>query len=176
MTVILIRNLKIFVFFFSIFKEFYTNILAFSILNKFWIDSILAFIYFSSLSRKQRTPLKYVNSPPMSRPIPAKNINNWKSLSTSHVLSEHDLLVWYEICELETSGEYANRFYFEIFVWNLLIYDLFFQVTYQWLLIIVMTRHVVENFYYIKAFNVELRSLYATNQAQKSYGKMLKKS
>lgn len=42
----------------------------------------------------------------MSKPIPAKNIPNWRSVSsTSHVRSEHDLLVWYEICELEASGE-----------------------------------------------------------------------
>ena len=42
----------------------------------------------------------------MSKPIPAKNIQNWKSISTSHIRSENDLLVWYEICELEASGEY----------------------------------------------------------------------
>jgi kinesin family protein 1 len=42
----------------------------------------------------------------MSKPIPAKNIQNWKNVSTSHVRSEHDLLAWYEILELEASGEY----------------------------------------------------------------------
>ncbi len=41
----------------------------------------------------------------MSKPIPAKNIKNWKSVGTTHIKSEHDLLVWYEICELEASGE-----------------------------------------------------------------------
>jgi kinesin family protein 1 len=60
------------------------------------------------MSRKQQktTPLKYINSPQMSKPIPAKNIQNWKSISTSHIRSENDLLVWYEICELEASGDY----------------------------------------------------------------------
>jgi kinesin family protein 1 len=59
------------------------------------------------MSRKQKTtPLKYINSPQMSKPIPAKNIKNWKSISTSHIRSENDLLVWYEICELEASGDY----------------------------------------------------------------------
>ena len=56
--------------------------------------------------RVQQTPLKYINSPPLSKPIPAKSINQpIKPASTNQVISEHDLLVWYEICELETSGE-----------------------------------------------------------------------
>ena len=42
----------------------------------------------------------------MSKPIPAKNIQNWKNVRTSHVRSEHDLLAWYEILELEASGDY----------------------------------------------------------------------
>jgi hypothetical protein len=61
--------------------------------------------YGFSFSKKQKTPLKYINSPKMSKPIPAKNIKNWKSVGTTHIKSEHDLLVWYEICELEASGE-----------------------------------------------------------------------
>ena len=42
----------------------------------------------------------------MSKPIPSKTIQTWKNLSTSHVRSENDLLVWFEVCELEASGEY----------------------------------------------------------------------
>ncbi|CAF0730672.1 unnamed protein product [Brachionus calyciflorus] len=61
---------------------------------------------FDYLNKKQKTPLKYINSPQMSKPIPSKNVQNWKNLSTSHVRAEHDLLVWYEICELEATGEY----------------------------------------------------------------------
>ena len=59
----------------------------------------------NDLFNKQKTPLRYVNSPQMSKPIPAKNMQSWKNVGTSHIKSEHDLLVWYEICELETSGE-----------------------------------------------------------------------
>jgi len=64
------------------------------------IDSMYNYI------RMQQAPLKYINSPPLSKPIPAKTIQQWKSACTNQVISEHDLLVWYEICELETSGEY----------------------------------------------------------------------
>ncbi len=42
----------------------------------------------------------------MSKPIPSKTLNTWKNLSTSHILSSHDLLVWFEICELESNGDY----------------------------------------------------------------------
>ncbi len=29
--------------------------------------------------RMQKAPLKYLNSPSMSKPIPAKHLNNWKN-------------------------------------------------------------------------------------------------
>jgi hypothetical protein len=53
----------------------------------------------------QKAPLKFLNTPQMSKPIPAKTLNNWKTASTNQVHAEHDLLVWYEICELESNGE-----------------------------------------------------------------------
>lgn len=97
-------------------------------LNLRCIINIMFLIRYNAI-RMQKTPLKYLNSPPMSKPIPAKNLNNWKnvrlalqlnhhstyfilfihlniSLSTNQVHSEHDLIVWYEICELEANGEY----------------------------------------------------------------------
>ncbi len=60
----------------------------------------------SFFKNRQKTPLKYLTSPQMSKPIPSKTIQTWKNVSTSHVRSETDLLVWFEICELEASGEY----------------------------------------------------------------------
>lgn len=59
-----------------------------------------------NLMRMQKTPLKYINSPPLSKPIPAKNLSAWKNRSTNQIQAEHDLLVWYEICELDKSGDY----------------------------------------------------------------------
>ena len=54
----------------------------------------------------QKAPLKFLNTPQMSKPIPAKTLNNLKNSSTTNQIhAEHDLLVWYEICELESNGE-----------------------------------------------------------------------
>ena len=59
------------------------------------------------LTRSQPpTPPRYLPSPHMSKPIPSKTLQSWKSAATSHVRAQHDLLVWFEICELEASGEY----------------------------------------------------------------------
>jgi kinesin family protein 1 len=51
-------------------------------------------------------PLKYLApAVALSKPIPAKSFQSRKNWSPSKIIAEHDLLVWYEICELETSGE-----------------------------------------------------------------------
>jgi hypothetical protein len=55
---------------------------------------------------KSKTPMKYLNKPAMSKPIPAKTIKTLKNVSTSHVVSEFDVMVWYEICEMGENGEY----------------------------------------------------------------------
>ena len=62
----------------------------------------------AAAASKQMTPLKYINSPKMSKPIPAKSIEPWRGHrgKAAHApSSELDLLVWYEICELEASSE-----------------------------------------------------------------------
>ncbi|KAK7066390.1 hypothetical protein SK128_027888, partial [Halocaridina rubra] len=56
-----------------------------------------------------RGPPKRMQPPaiPISQPIRSPKFGVVQSLSTSHVHARHDLLVWFEICELAPSGEYV---------------------------------------------------------------------
>ncbi|XP_050723714.1 kinesin-like protein unc-104 isoform X9 [Eriocheir sinensis] len=56
-----------------------------------------------------RGPPKRMQPPaiPISQPIRSPKFGVMQSPSTSHVHARHDLLVWFEICELAPSGEYV---------------------------------------------------------------------
>ncbi|XP_068217159.1 kinesin-like protein unc-104 isoform X4 [Palaemon carinicauda] len=56
-----------------------------------------------------RGPPKRMQPPaiPISQPIRSPKFGVVQSPSTSHVHARHDLLVWFEICELAPSGEYV---------------------------------------------------------------------
>lgn len=56
-----------------------------------------------------RAPPKRMLPPaiPISQPIRSPKFGVVQSPSTSHVHARHDLLVWFEICELAPSGEYV---------------------------------------------------------------------
>lgn len=56
-----------------------------------------------------RAPPKRMQPPaiPISQPIRSPKFGVVQSPSTSHVHARHDLLVWFEICELAPSGEYV---------------------------------------------------------------------
>ncbi|KAK8750322.1 hypothetical protein OTU49_014780 [Cherax quadricarinatus] len=56
-----------------------------------------------------RAPPKRMQPPaiPISQPIRSPKFGVVQSPSTSHVHARHDLLVWFEICELAQSGEYV---------------------------------------------------------------------
>ncbi|KAJ8022149.1 Kinesin-like protein KIF1A [Holothuria leucospilota] len=47
---------------------------------------------------------------PLARPVPSPKIGLVSTPSTSHLHSKHDLLVWFEICELAPSGEYIPAY------------------------------------------------------------------
>ncbi|GIY22170.1 hypothetical protein CDAR_562212 [Caerostris darwini] len=49
----------------------------------------------------------FPQSIPISQPIRSPKFGVLQSLSTTHVHARHDLLVWFEICELEPNGEYV---------------------------------------------------------------------
>ena len=44
---------------------------------------------------------------PISQPLRSPKYNMVQSPSTSHVHGKHDILAWFEICELAPSGEYV---------------------------------------------------------------------
>ncbi|KAF8794618.1 Kinesin-like protein unc-104 like protein [Argiope bruennichi] len=52
----------------------------------------------------------FPQSIPISQPIRSPKFGVLQSLSTTHVHARHDLLVWFEICELEPNGEYVPAF------------------------------------------------------------------
>ncbi|XP_076053656.1 kinesin family member unc-104 isoform X4 [Oratosquilla oratoria] len=56
-----------------------------------------------------RAPPKRMQPPaiPISQPVRSPKFGVLQSPSTSHVHAKHDLLVWFEICELAPSGEYV---------------------------------------------------------------------
>ncbi|XP_042232054.1 kinesin-like protein unc-104 isoform X1 [Homarus americanus] len=61
------------------------------------------------LPGSSRAPPKRMQPPaiPISQPIRSPKFGVVQSPSTSHVHARHDLLVWFEICELAPSGEYV---------------------------------------------------------------------
>ncbi|XP_071516816.1 kinesin-like protein unc-104 isoform X8 [Panulirus ornatus] len=61
------------------------------------------------LPGSSRAPPKRMQPPaiPISQPIRSPKFGVVQSPTTSHVHARHDLLVWFEICELAPSGEYV---------------------------------------------------------------------
>nr|XP_042903494.1 kinesin-like protein unc-104 isoform X2 [Parasteatoda tepidariorum] len=61
------------------------------------------------VSQQSRQPPRrmFPQSIPISQPIRSPKFGVLQSLSTTHIHARHDLLVWFEICELEPNGEYV---------------------------------------------------------------------
>lgn len=58
-------------------------------------------------SNRQPPRRMFPQSIPISQPIRSPKFGVLQSLSTTHIHARHDLLVWFEICELEPNGEYV---------------------------------------------------------------------
>ncbi|KAG8189809.1 hypothetical protein JTE90_026115 [Oedothorax gibbosus] len=63
--------------------------------------------FFPQQNTRQPPRRMFPQSIPISQPIRSPKFGVLQSLSTTHVHARHDLLVWFEICELEPNGEYV---------------------------------------------------------------------
>ncbi|XP_033642140.1 kinesin-like protein KIF1A isoform X2 [Asterias rubens] len=65
-------------------------------------------LHHQSQETTRMRPLKrnFPSTLPLATPVPSPKLGLVSTPSTSHLHSRHDLLVWFEICELAPSGEY----------------------------------------------------------------------